>query len=380
MKYLFIIQGEGRGHMTQAISLAQQLEQRGHEISSVLVGKSKGRDIPDFFIQKMGKKTRTFEEPSFIRTRNKKGVRLLPSILYNLIHIAGIRRQLAVLQATNREDKPDVIVNFYSILGGLFYYFNRPQVRKCCIAHQYMFLHPGYEFPKKFFFKRIMLQILTRITALNADTMLALSFYPKENLPKKNLFVVPPLLRSELFTLESRKEDYLLCYILNDGYREEIMHWQKEQPKQEIHLFGDGKRKIEETEVQPNLFWHQLNDMKFLRLLSQCNGYASTAGFESICEAMYLEKPILLIPTQGHIEQECNAYDAVQAGAGITEKNFALDKLQAYLQDYQPVADYKNWVHRAPILFAKHLNKRSWQDYTQATPKEYKYPESLIPA
>ena len=32
MKILFIIQGEGRGHLTQALSLRQKLMAEGHEI------------------------------------------------------------------------------------------------------------------------------------------------------------------------------------------------------------------------------------------------------------------------------------------------------------------------------------------------------------
>ena len=39
MKILFIIQGEGRGHLTQALSLRQKLMAEGHEIVGVLVGK-----------------------------------------------------------------------------------------------------------------------------------------------------------------------------------------------------------------------------------------------------------------------------------------------------------------------------------------------------
>lgn len=36
MKILFIIQGEGRGHLTQALSLRQKLADEGHEIVGVL--------------------------------------------------------------------------------------------------------------------------------------------------------------------------------------------------------------------------------------------------------------------------------------------------------------------------------------------------------
>ncbi len=49
MKVIFVIQGEGRGHLTQALALKQMLLHEGHEVVKVLVGKSKNRVIPEFF-------------------------------------------------------------------------------------------------------------------------------------------------------------------------------------------------------------------------------------------------------------------------------------------------------------------------------------------
>ena len=40
MRYLFIIQGEGRGHLTQAMTLERLLTSHGHEVVKMLVGKS----------------------------------------------------------------------------------------------------------------------------------------------------------------------------------------------------------------------------------------------------------------------------------------------------------------------------------------------------
>ena len=48
MKFLFIVQGEGRGHLTQAITLEEILLRNGHEVVEVLVGKSSSRRLPDF--------------------------------------------------------------------------------------------------------------------------------------------------------------------------------------------------------------------------------------------------------------------------------------------------------------------------------------------
>ena len=77
--------------------------------------------------------------------------------------------------------------------------------------------------------------------------------------------------------------------------------------------------------MDDTLSFHQLDDVKFLRYMAGCKAYATTAGFESVCEAMYLGKPLLMVPA--HIEQECNAYDAMCAGAGIISTSFSLDRL-----------------------------------------------------
>ena len=37
MKFLFIVQGEGRGHLTQAITLENVLLRSGHEVVEILV-------------------------------------------------------------------------------------------------------------------------------------------------------------------------------------------------------------------------------------------------------------------------------------------------------------------------------------------------------
>ena len=81
--------------------------------------------------------------------------------------------------------------------------------------------------------------------------------------------------------------------------------------------------------------------------------YATTSGFESICEALYFHKPILMIPV--HLEQEFNAYDASLSGAGITTKKFNLSKLIEFIPEYTPDEGFHDWVHKAEEMFIKEL-------------------------
>ena len=80
MKYLFIIQGEGRGHLTQALSLRQKLIAEGNQVVGVLVGKSPARRLPSFFVEKIKAPIYTFESPNFLPSPKIKKVGLGNSI------------------------------------------------------------------------------------------------------------------------------------------------------------------------------------------------------------------------------------------------------------------------------------------------------------
>ena len=87
--------------------------------------------------------------------------------------------------------------------------------------------------------------------------------------------------------------------------------------------------------------------------MAGCKAYATTAGFESVCEAMYMGKPVLMVPT--HIEQACNAFEASSAGAGVVADDFELDKLLEYIPHYQKKTSFCNWVDQASYYILKEL-------------------------
>ena len=49
LRALFIVQGEGRGHMTQALALASMLRRAGHSVCKAVVSKGGDSEIPDYF-------------------------------------------------------------------------------------------------------------------------------------------------------------------------------------------------------------------------------------------------------------------------------------------------------------------------------------------
>jgi uncharacterized protein (TIGR00661 family) len=358
MRFLFIVQGEGRGHMTQAISMHDILVRNGHEVVEILIGKSHLRDIPQFFYDKIKTPVHTYESPNFQISQNNKGIQVYKSILSNLKHSKIYFQSIAFIKSRINELKPDAVVNFYEMLGGITWLFHRPKVPYICVGHQFLLLHPEFVFPKGHRVQIMMLNFLTRLTSAGAQKLLALSFVPMSDLPEKKIFVVPPLLRDEVLQLSSGNDNYILGYMLNAGYSEEIIRWHKTRPDIKAHFFWDKKDAPEDLEIEPNLYFHRINDIKFLAYMKDCDGYASTSGFESICEAMYLRKPVLMVPTAGHIEQRCNSIDAVRAGAGIASESFDIDKLIEFIPTYnKDDKQFIQWVKKPEQKFLELLTK-----------------------
>jgi len=355
MKMLFIIQGEGRGHLTQALSLRQKLADEGHQVVGVLVGKSPARRIPDFFMEKINAPVYSFESPNFLPTAKNKQVNLLKSIGYNVLRLHKYTASIHYINRMIKETGADVVVNFYELLTGLTYLFCRPKAMMVCIAHQYLFLHPDFSFPKLNAVSLSLLKFFTRVTAIGATKKLALSFRKMREVPADKIVVVPPLLRKEIINKTPRKGNYLHGYLLNSGFGEEVKEWHTAHPEVPMHFFWDKRGAKETTKIDDTLSFHQLNDIRFVKYMANAKAYATTAGFESVCEAMYLDKPVLMVPT--HIEQACNAHDASLSGAGTVAEHFDLDALLHLSEPPQPNPVFRHWVQQADCLILREFRE-----------------------
>jgi uncharacterized protein (TIGR00661 family) len=355
MRLLFVIQGEGRGHMTQAIALRDLLTRRGHTVIEALVGRSGRREIPGFFARRIGCPVRSFESPSFIVARDR-GILIARSVVYNFARTLVYLQSLAFLRRRIRSVAPDLVVNFYEPMCGWACSLRLRAVPYVTLAHQYLFLHPSFVFPRHSFLQRLGAKLFTVAFSLRARRRLALSFVPMPDRPARGVYVVPPLLRTQVREMSPTRGSHILGYMLNPGYSSQIIAWHRRHPGVEAHFFWDQRDAPDDLEARPGLHFHRIQDEKFLRLMASCRGFAGTAGFESVCEAMYLRKPALLVPTAGHFEQQCNALDASRAGAGVTADSFDLDRLLALIPVYElRDTGFGCWADQADSMFLHHI-------------------------
>ncbi len=362
-KFIFTVQGEGKGHLSQAIALKQILENHGHSIVGITLGMSKKRNIPAYFLKEFPK-IKTLASPGIIYGKGKS-VKIVKTTLQGILGILKYKKSTQKLNKLIKDKKPDYIINFYEYTTGLFYLLNKCEVPCISIGHQVLLLNKNFIPLPTNKIEQYFLNFYTKLVTYGSKKYLGLSFYPLENDNKREIISIPPLLRKEIKELKTSKNGGILMYISHPNYYMDIIQWHKKNPTIKIDVFWDNPEFPIITEINKNLFFHQVDSIKFIQYLKDCKGLCCTAGFESIAEAMYLDKPVMVIPIQNHIEQKINAWDTFNAGAGIASENIDLDKFIPYLDSHISISEtFIEWQNQLEEIFLAELkidNKISFE-------------------
>ena len=354
MRILFLVQGEGRGHLTQSISMGQILRTAGHEVVGAMVGSAVGRQIPSFFTDQIKAPVHYFNAPSIVY--NGGGMNTKRTLLSLVGHLPTYIKSLHYIHKTIRAIQPDLIISFYETYSGLYNILYRTQIPMICVAHQYLILHPDFTSPKNSWLSRTLINLNSKAASWKASQRLALSFREMDSLPDEKLIVVPPLLRQEIQDIFPVKNDFFLVYMTHHSLSGQIISWHLTHPEVRLHCFWDKADEPDELVYDDTLSFHRINSPKYLKMLGTCRALVTTAGFESVCEAMYLGKPVMMVPVPNHFEQECNALDGVISGAGVTSKTFDLSVLLDYLPHHvDQSAKFRNWYHRGNTMFINNI-------------------------
>lgn len=354
MNILFSVQGEGRGHLTQALAVKQIVEKHGHHVVSVMVG-GRNRRVPDFFLSAFPGRIRCMDSPGFVYKRNRS---LSPSGTALRI-LSGWARHLGALRQLHleiRRCQPDLLVNFYEPVTGLHQWLHPDGVPSLAIGHQYMLQHDDYTRSGRQAAQQSFMQYWNRLVGAGSHR-LALSFYPAPDLPGQRLSVGPPLLREALFESAPREpEDFILVYLLNHGYGTDLLRWHRRHPRIRVHCYCDHPEVYDRGDHSPALAFHRLTGDAFLDAMRRCRAVVCTAGFETVSEAAWLGKPVMMVPVENHVEQELNAKDAERSGIGFHAPDFNLDRLLSDDLRVNDTEGFRRWVARGESIFMKTLH------------------------
>lgn len=348
MRVVFIIQGEGRGHMTQAITLKNILEQNGHDIVSCLVGKLKQSDNYGILKGQFKCELKTFASPNLFYDRKTGELSMSKTILIGLSQFGRYFCNLKVLHDTIEKSNADIIINFYDLLGGFYNLLvNHSRVPFVPVAHQYFMMHHSFEHPKGQPFNRFFLNLNSRITKSYASKVLALSFSEEREDIKNNIVVIPPLIREEIINVKKADSyGFVLAYCSQPYMIEDLVKWNENQNEVKCYTSRSNIKK-EFLDIECIEFC-DIDAHRFIDDMTMCDSVFTTSGFESICEAGYLGKPITIVPMRNHYEQLCNAYDAERIGIASRIET----KIDSHTFDNK---EFNKWRDRAPQIILNEL-------------------------
>jgi uncharacterized protein (TIGR00661 family) len=343
----FVVQGEGRGHMTQALALARFLRDAGHEVTRAWVGTSPFRSVPEYFRDGIGAPLETFDAPVQVPDRKSVGASPLATVADVVRRAPGFLRGARRLHEGTRD--LDVVVNFLDIVAALSRVLHGNRTPTVAVAHNYVFLHPDtHPLPGGGWAESSVLG-WSRATSARARIRLALAFGPGRPVPHERLLVVPPLLRAGLDRMTPRDDGFLLAYALNAGYGDLLADWHRGRPDVRIRCYLEGGASALRTLPEAGFTACDLSQDAFLEDLGRCRAFVGSAGFEAVCEAFHLGKPVLAVPTAGQYEQQLNAWDAERHGAAWAGGYEDLDRFWDALPTptASSVAAFRTWVASA---------------------------------
>jgi len=345
---LFIVQGEGRGHLSQSVALKEYLEESGHTVEAVFAGCNNRRPLPGYYHEVFREKLNCFSSPFFLRTPNKKGIYVGRTILFNLfrsirylLEAERIRREIIRLD-------PDVVFNFYDVVGAMALRKTGPGIQRISIGHHF-FLHlDGYRCSVNKPLHERLLKIHTRMIMKYSDQVLALSF--REVPGNEQIRVVPPLVRKQIRKIRNEAGSRYLVYLLNEGFVSDLIHLAREDPGFKVDLFSDLP---EDTPVPAGIRLHKLDDKTFMEKMAGCRGLITTAGFDSVAEAAYVGAPLAVVPVRNHFEQQCNSKDVERSGLGVASDVIS-EGVVRQMKEIDNIS-YRQWVDRTGQEIINHM-------------------------
>jgi uncharacterized protein (TIGR00661 family) len=140
---------------------------------------------------------------------------------------------------------------------------------------------------------------------------------------------VGTMLRPEMLATRPERGPHVLAYVRRHAPATTLTALSAlASSTREVRVYGLGERPSEGA-----LRFLPVDERAFLDDLASCAAVVSTAGNQLVGEALYLGKPLLVMPEANNFEQAINAWFLERTGAGWAERGpLTVERLQAFLE------------------------------------------------
>lgn len=309
---LYGINGEGSGHWTRSREVILHLQKSGNHNVTVVTSGLALANLKDHF--------RVEEIFGFrFQFKNDK-IDGLATFFKNSDSFPKGAKSLKRVRNLIKKEKIDIIVTDFepiSCLAG-----RTSDVPVVSIDNQHFISRTDADCPHGYLTQARVAKTVIETMTLGAEAYLTTSFFDAKT-QNNSTFILPPIIRREIFYLEPKIGDYILVY---------ITHGCKSISKVlkaidfKFVVYG-----VDEESQDSNVIFRKFSQVQFLKDLAGSAGVLATAGFSLISEALFLGKPFLAWPVQNQFEQVFNAYHLERLGYGKLAFDLEVEKIESFL-------------------------------------------------
>jgi uncharacterized protein (TIGR00661 family) len=298
------ISGEGRGHTSRALAIAEALEAQGHEVLYVAGGTA-------YEILTQLRKP-VLRVPALEHVLCDNRILLWRTARHNLPHLLRARRWIEAVARALEEFGAEWLINDFE------YYSARAArltgVPVVNLNHQQILTETRYPIPWRYLSDAWLVRLIVRwITAPPSRLTIIPSFLSLPLRRPDRVRLVPPVLRSAVLEQEPGEGEHVLVYLNRSHGAEGLLGMLSRFAPVPFRVYGFPTL----IPVGRNIVLRPLGLGHFLRDLASARAVIATAGFTLISEALYLGKPLLVLPNRGIFEQTFNAWCLQKSGQGM---------------------------------------------------------------
>jgi len=170
------------------------------------------------------------------------------------------------------------------------------------IDNQHFLFFGRYKFPEIYRLSHLKALMIVKGLVFGVKHYLIMCLPGHEIDNKNHVFAINSVIRNEIMEAKPKSKDYVFVYQSTKSYDKLIDLLKRINYRFIVYGFETDK-------VVGNLTFKRFNDQKeFMNDLVNCKAVITNGGFTLISEAIYLEKPLLVVPIKKHFEQVLNAF------------------------------------------------------------------------
>ena len=328
-RIIYALSGQGRGHTSRVMAISDALRRRGHEVVFCCGGTAQE------ILEAQGEPV--LPVPVLRHVMEDNVLQPARTILSNWETLRSIPDIVARLAEAFAEYGADLLITDFE--GFSHRAARRIGLPVLSFNHQQIVTETRYALPVRNWFAALLgWGTIKMIVPKNPAHLLLSSFFfpPLKNPARTTL--VPPIIRPAVQTLHPEKGDHVLVYYNQTEGSDYVLDQLREVDAQFIVY---NFHPPEPPEAYSNLVFKQPSLDGFLDDLARSRAVLCTAGFTLISEALYLGKPLLVVPNQGIFEQTLNAMflQRERLGRAVIDRPLTVPDLVSFLKHVDGYAE-----------------------------------------